>query len=135
MLQSRSFQFATTCCARFFHVFFKSNFLEFLTPFLGGGSFHVYECDLLMGNLLPPPSIPSRADCRSLPQVVNAWDAVPRLPSCASWVFQVLPAPAVTGIALGLGLKVQLACFLAARQVYIHVYTYTCNACLGLFVP
>ena len=39
-------------------------------------------------------------------QVVNAWDAVPRLPSCASWVFQVLPAPAVTGIALGLGLKV-----------------------------
>ena len=72
--------------------------------------------------------------CPSPPlQVVNAWDAVPRLPSCASWVFQVLPAPAVTGIALGLGLKVQLACSELVKYTYIYVYikthtnrTYSC---------
>jgi hypothetical protein len=37
--------------------------------------------------------------------VVHAWDCVPRLPSCERWVFAVLPSPAVSGVALGLGLK------------------------------
>jgi hypothetical protein len=40
--------------------------------------------------------------------LVNAWDFVPRLPSCETWIFKVLPQVTVCGIALNLGFKAGL---------------------------
>ena len=30
--------------------------------------------------------------------IVNAWDAIPRIPSCEKWLFEVLPSPLVVGM-------------------------------------